>query len=658
MINFDPLGNDVDADNDLDVTTLLIESPPETGIAMVDAENGRITYTSNRSSVSTDTLTYTIKDSRGEKSNPATITINVDTSTRLPNNTFNLPESIPAGAFKLENAVPDIGFSQPVNMAFPPGETDRLFVVEKTGRIQVINDFSSEAPTSSVFLDIRSRLSFTAERGLLGLAFHPEFESNGTFFVVYTDNVTPSPNPFPGYETRHTILSRFKVSDTNRNQADLNSETILIRQVDRDPGHQAGDLEFGPDGYLYYSTGDEGSQTDSYKNTQTITKNFFSGILRLDVDKRPGNPEPSPHPSVKLDGNGKAYYSIPQDNPWVNATSFEGRPFGENDAIRTEFYAVGLRNPWQMSFDPLNGDLYVGDVGSGGREEINKIVKAGNYQWAYMEGSINGPKLDRMPDGFVGNPPLYDYPRKGTAASVIGGIVYRGNKIPDLYGKYIFADHHISKIWALTEASGGQVTVDILTYEGGITSFIADPNNGDILMSDFQGTIWRLVEDKGAVPDIPATLTETGTYAELTNLVPNPGIYPYDVNLRFWSDHASKQRLFSIPNPEDQMIWDADNPWEFPVGMFWVKHFELEMERGNPETKNGWKPGFSSKPRTEFVALVIAGMKPRMKPSSSMRMELRSIISSTIKASKSSRPGRFPAGQIACNAIRISLEAL
>lgn len=584
-INLDVLKNDVDTEGDIDATALKIVSTPSLGSAIVDLVNGRITYTHDVPPARTDQFSYSVRDSRGEVSNSATVTINFDSASRLPNTTLALPEAMSLGAYKLNDAIPGLIFSQPVNMAVPPGETNRLFVLEKRGIIKVINNLQNATPSSQVFLDLSAKVSDLAERGLVGLAFHPNFASNRTFFVFYADNAEPSPNPFPGKPTRHVVLSRFKVSSGDPNRADKSSETILIRQVDRDPGHQAGDLEFGPDGYLYCSLGDEGSQTDAYNNTQTITKNFFSGIIRIDVDKLPNNPEPNPHPSTRTNGQGLAYYSIPADNPWVGKSGYEGVPFKTEASVRTEFYATGLRNPWQISFDPLNGDLYAADVGTSTREEVNRIVKGGNYQWPYKEGIVDGPKSNLTPPGFSGIPPLHDYSRSGSSAAIIGGIVYRGDRLPELYGRYIFADFQLNKIWSLHQDEGGTVTVNLLTYKSGITAFHPDPKNGDVLLTDFEGKIWRLVEDTATTPDIPANLTQTGAFANLANLTPNPGVYPYEQNVRFWSDHAKKQRWFSIPNRDASITWNRDKPWAFPDGMVWIKHFELEMQRGNPSTK-------------------------------------------------------------------------
>ncbi len=175
------------------------------------------------------------------------------------------------------------------------------------------------------------------------------------------------------------------------NQADASSEVILIDQYDQDDTHNGGDLHFGPDGYLYVSLGDEGCCNDIHNNSQRIDKDFFSAILRLDVDKRPTSLPANPHPSNTNNPSGAINYAIPPDNPFVGATDFNEQPV-EPANVRTEFYAVGFRNPWRFSIDPVTGLIYCGDVGESSVEEIDIVRKGGNYGWAYLEGSAEGPK--------------------------------------------------------------------------------------------------------------------------------------------------------------------------------------------------------------------------------------------------------------------------
>ena len=272
-------------------------------------------------------------------------------------------------------------------MTTPPGETNRLFIVEKHGDIIVITNLAS--PTRTIFMDISSRVSIVnssesadvnSEQGMLGLAFHPGYATNGYFYVFYTGNAT---NYVSGL---HDIVSRFQVSAANPNQGDTNSETQLIIQYDRASNHNGGHLGFGPDGYLYISVGDEGVEYNALTNAQYIDRNFFSGILRIDVDKRPGSLSPNTNAEFAVTTN----YAIPPDNPFIGATNFDGLTVNSNK-VRTEFWAVGLRNPWSWSFDPATGILYCGDVGQDSYEEVDIITRGGNCGWATWEGNTSPP---------------------------------------------------------------------------------------------------------------------------------------------------------------------------------------------------------------------------------------------------------------------------
>jgi len=205
---------------------------------------------------------------------------------------------------------------------------------------------------------------------------------------------------------------------------------VLIQQLDEAGNHNGGDLHFGPDGYLYISLGDEGDQNDTRNNSQTITKDFFSAIARIDVDKRPGNLAPNAHASVIKDG-GMARYAVPADNPYVGVTTFNGLAVTPVN-VRTEFWAVGLRNPWRFSFDPQTGDLWEGEVGQDTYEEVNIITKGKNYGWAYREAGHNGPKAAQAPANFdtlYHTPPLYEYVHTGVAG---GDSNFKGNSCTEV----------------------------------------------------------------------------------------------------------------------------------------------------------------------------------------------------------------------------------
>ncbi|MCC7377205.1 MAG: PQQ-dependent sugar dehydrogenase [Verrucomicrobiales bacterium] len=493
---------------------------------------------------------------------------------REVNQTLRLPLDPPVKGYAVEPAFGDLRFTDPAAMVAPPGETNRLFVVEQRGRIAVITNLA--APNRTLFLDIASRVAGgtpTDERGMLGLAFHPGYATNRQFFVFYSTLGTPSQR-----------VSRFEALAGDPNRAATNSEVILINQEDQAGNHNGGDLHFGNDGYLYVSLGDEGNQNDALNNSQRINKDFFSGILRLDVDRRPGNLAPNPHASVR-----PGTYLVPADNPWVGATSFNGVSV-DPATVRTEFWAVGLRNPWRMSFDPATGDLWVGDVGGDSREEINWVTRGGNYGWAYREGTRDGPKVSQAPAGFVSLPPIAQYSHgSGTnqGRSVTGGIVYRGQRLSQLAGAYLFADYLSGNIWALRPDGTNTVPMTRLTGRTSISAFGRDPRNGDVLMAD-QGTdqLLRLTYSGVVTGEpLPATLADTGAFADLAQLTPQPGIVPYEINVPFWSDHAIKQRWFAVTEDRQFLGFDADGAWSLPVGMVWIKHFDLELTQGDPASR-------------------------------------------------------------------------
>lgn len=490
-----------------------------------------------------------------------------------------MPSEPPAEALAIVNAFPGVTFNQPLGLATPPGETNRLFVLEKGGDVEVVSDLSN--PSRSRFLNLdalvnaRNNEAFltSSEQGLLGMAFHPDYEQNGRFFVVYSVAVN---------RTRFQRLSEFTVSGAP-NEANPSSERIFLQQRNDAGNHNGGDLHFGPDGYLYMSWGDEGQSNDTLNNSQQIDKDFWSSMIRIDVDlgDDDGNLPPNSHPAIVLE-NGEARYEVPADNPWVGADEFLGRSVDLSE-VRTEFYAVGLRNPWRFSFD-LDGTLWCGDVGQNAREEINQIVKGGNYEWAFREGFIQGAKWRQRPSGWSGaEEPIVDYrrsPNNGlNGTSVTGGVVYRGTAIPSLTGKYIFADFNSGHVWRL---DGNQMVR--IGGEGGIAGFGHDPSNGDLLMADLGGGVRRLVS-QDTDQSFPQTLSQTGLFSDVADLIPSPGLEAYDINLPFWSDHALKQRWFGIPNTTDLIGYSQEGNWDLPEGMIWVKHFDLESERGNPETK-------------------------------------------------------------------------
>ncbi len=597
--------------NDTAATAPVVQQAPRFGIAAPDSY-GRILYTHTTGTPDTDSFTYRAANASGQSS-PVTVTINFATRLRLPNPDLNVPSAPPRTSYQIVDAFASLMFSSPVCMATPPSESKRLFVCEKAGLLRLIPKVNSETPQAITFLDLPKLLnsrgesiSTGGEQGLLGLAFHPNYASNRYFYIFYS--VTKK-------SATYERVSRFTTRSDNPNLADTSSEVILIEQIDQASNHNGGDLHFGPDGYLYISLGDEGTQDDSLNNSQKITKDFFSAILRVDVDKKAGNLEPRPHPNpaqsdpavaaVKryetAPGSGifRAAYSIPLDNPFVstdlggswngklNNTTISG---SNKNFVRSEIWALGFRNPWRMSFDSATGELWVGDVGGNMREEIDIPTRGANYGWNFREGFIARPGSGTPPSGFASIDPIYDYPHTSETTadpdfkgnSIIGGFVYRGTRLSNLAGAYVFADYVSGNLWSLRRNPAAPPTVERIGGETGITAFGKDPSNGDILMANLnRGSIRRLI---GSTPsgNFPATLGATGLFADLSDLSPNPGLLPYQVNLPFWSDHAVKRHWFIIPDPTQKMKWSRNQPWTYPTGQIWVKHFDLPLTRSNP----------------------------------------------------------------------------
>jgi uncharacterized repeat protein (TIGR03806 family) len=567
--------------NDPGTGTLQIVTPPAHGTAVISG--GQILYTHTTGTPATDSFTYRLQGPL-VSSVETTVNITFSSSLRITNSSLNVPATPPTTTYTTTPAFGGMTFNNPVNLATVPGDAQRLFVVELGGVIRLIPNVGAASPSSQVFLNLANLCASRGEvlrtdvnRGLMSMAFHPQHAVNRRFFVWYSVEA--------GGQTYYRV-SRFEVQAGNVNAANTASEVVLIQQIDQNGYHLGGDMHFGNDGYLYVSSGDGGGQYDSRRYGQRIDLDFFCGMMRLDVDKLPGNPEPNVHASVPRDG-GIARYSVPAGNPFVTANPnvvFNGVSIPATN-VRTEFYAAGLRNTFRFSVDALTGEIWAGDVGQDARDEVNLITNGGNYGWSWREGSIAGPNAAEALPGFMHVPPLYDYALGSgeyQGHSVTGGIVYRGTGLPDLMGAYIFGDYVDGHLWALRR-NGAQVNVQRLTGNAGIVAFHADPSNGDVLMVDYdEDRILRLVTGAGG-GNYPGTLSDTGLFADVSDLSPAPGVLPYTPNLSFWSDHAIKRRWFIIPDSAD-MTWTEEGAWTCPEGTIWVKHFDLETTRGNPAT--------------------------------------------------------------------------
>jgi glucose/arabinose dehydrogenase/mono/diheme cytochrome c family protein len=535
------------------------------------------------------------------QSNP--FTFSVATMAHPRNTTLNLPADLPAATgYTTENALGTLTFNAPIAIAVPPGETNRLFVVERGGTIQVVKNLNG-TPTKSTFLDLNAvltainggTLSQSGEQGLLGLAFHPNYAQNGYFYIFYSVIINDG-------GTNHTFerVARFRVQTGNADAADTTTHTPLISQLDEADNHNGGDLHFGSDGYLYVSLGDEGGANDTYDNARFINKDFFSAILRLDVDLKAGSLTPNAHAQASATYPSAVHagaYAIPPDNPFIGATSHNGLTFNSN-TVRTEIWATGLRNPWRFCFDPPTGRMFIADVGQDAWEEIDIGQSGGDYGWSYYEANHNGPRIGSLPNNTNYVLPIYEYAH-GSANfqghSVTGGVLYRGAKFSELFEQYIFCDYVDGGMWALRQNGGTWLATSLLN-EANVVAFGVDPRNGDALFANIgNGKIERLVRSgtTGTIP--PALLSQTGAFSSLATLTPNNGIVPYTPNVPFWSDYAIKTRWFSIPNPNTPMIFNQDGNWTFPTGSVWIKHFDLETVRGDPSSRRRLETRFIMK---------------------------------------------------------------
>ncbi len=345
-------------------------------------------------------------------------------------------------------------FDNPLGLVNAGDGSGRLFVIEQAGLIWIIED---DEVLFDPFLDISALLppvvfqgGYT-ERGLLGLAFHPDYESNGLFFINYTD------------VRGDTIIARYQVSADDPNRADESSATVILKVNQPYDNHNGGDLAFGSDGYLYIGLGDGGSQDDPLGMGQR-TSTHLGKMLRIDVNAET--------------------YVVPADNPFVN-----------NPDYKPEIWAIGLRNPWRYSFDMATGDLYIADVGQWKWEEINfqpAGVGGQNYGWNAFEGSYDHPEKQFAVDPALVTMPVAEYPHE-QGCSVSGGYVYRGEALPELDGIYLYGDYCNGRMWALTRDAAGQWVNTIWMETGRVITAFGQDEAGEIYLVDYKGEVARLV---------------------------------------------------------------------------------------------------------------------------------------------------------------------
>jgi len=348
-----------------------------------------------------------------------------------------------ASGFSFEPVFSQLAFDKPLFLTAAPGAPERVYVATQGGRIFYFPK-QPEPRAARVFLDLRDRVTQRGgEEGLLGLAFHPDFASNRWFYVYYT----------PADRPRRTVLSRLRAKSTE--VADPASEQILLTIAQPYSNHNGGMIAFGPDGRLYAGIGDGGSGGDPHDHGQNLDT-LLGKILRVTADG-----------------------AAPPDNPFVGRAG-----------ARPEIWAYGMRNPWRFSFDRETAALWVADVGQNKWEEIDRVVKGGNYGWRVYEGAAPFRKSNVAPAGeYLPPVAVYDH---DAGCSVTGGYVYRGKAVPELRGQYLYADFCSGTVWALDAAGSG-------VRKGRVIGSVPDPSSfgedaaGEIYLTSFTGRIYQLV---------------------------------------------------------------------------------------------------------------------------------------------------------------------
>jgi uncharacterized repeat protein (TIGR03806 family) len=488
------------------------------------------------------TILLTLRAQDRQEKKPDDKTFGLET--RVPWTTSKVKGSPePPPPFRTEVAFPKVKFNEPLDLTYLPG-SDRLLVAERYGKI-----FS--------FLPEKSDLVIDLKRVVYALTVHPQFAKNGYLYV------TSIPDPSKSTPTGSRV-SRFTVKGEPPT-ADLKSEKVILEWPSG--GHNGGCLKFGPDGFLYIGTGDGSGIADERHTGQDIT-DLLASILRIDVDGAE-------------DDKG---YAVPKDNPFV-----------DRKGARPEIWAYGIRQPWKFSFDRKSGELWCGEVGQDLWESVYRIEKGGNYGWSVMEGSHPfRPERDKGPTPIL--KPVVEHPHSDFR-SLTGGFVYRGKRLKDLEGAYLYGDFDTGRIWSLrydgkTVSDHKELTKTTLR----IVSFGED-RDGEVYFLDFVGgQLHRLVPSppSTANADFPKKLSDTGLFASTKDHKPALGLIPYSVNAQLWSDGAVKDRFLAIPGAGKieynaitypQPAPGAPPGWRFPDGTVVVKTFALDLEAGNPKSR-------------------------------------------------------------------------
>jgi uncharacterized repeat protein (TIGR03806 family) len=516
-------------------------------------------------------------------------------------------------------AFPNLTFFYPISFRMVPNQ-NTIILSQLDGKIF---SFDNDETTSNknLILDLSGEVGLISDGGFFNLAIHPNFgastNAKNYFYVYYaTKNWNGENEPaFEQYtgqgcaysENEHQgnflILERFEVNPSTMTFVN-NSRTTVLKNRLYGTTHYGGGLEFGDDGFLYLTTGDQAS----WQRAQDIVNNLDGGLLRLDVDKDPTKS----HPPLRKKPNDAGYsneitgveYWIPNDNPFSDTTpgsttNIYGQPNlttpNPNDVYSPgdffeEYYSIGLRNPFKLTKDSQTGTLYIGDVGLSSREEVNVVEAGANFGWPLYEGTLTGPGCySNLFNNMNHKEPLVELGHD-EANSITGGFVYRGTGIPELYGQYIFADYGGGdEIFSTDVASGEYQQISTFLPED-IISFGEDNEKELFILSlGFDTTIYKLIDNDFDYGPPPQLLSQTGIFNDLNTLDVVDGYVPYELYESFWSDGALKKRWIAVPNNDgvhsgtnEQIQYSEYGDWKFPPGTVIVKHFDLQVNDNDP----------------------------------------------------------------------------
>jgi glucose/arabinose dehydrogenase len=476
-------------------------------------------------------------------------------------------ETAPTGTLTLTPAFPRLTFQQPTFLGFVPG-TNKLFVLEQVGRVRIFEN-DPNATQSEVLLDITSQVGQGGanERGLLALAFDPNFGTNGYFYVYYT-GLGPS--------TFNAFLDRYQLTSMNPMRATPATRCQLLSVSQPQTNHNGGTLVFDRDGFLYLSLGDGGGANDSGTghspggNAQDNTDELLGSLLRL----RPDTSSPT-----------SCGYST-AGNPFSNSAG--NADLGGD----REIFAFGLRHPWRVSFDRMTGDLWIGDVGQSAREEVDFMSRAQidaviagrapapNFGWPCREGRIAGPIQSPSCDSAAERiDPIFEYV-SGPQATVIGGYVYRGSRVPQLFGRYVYGNYGDQEIHALGVGNSTDARLLSTATTGGRIWSVGEDASGELYAVFGSTNQIRKLELAGGQAGVrfPSMLSATGLFQNTAGFVLAPGIVPFEPSSKLFSDNLDKQRFMAIPNG-GRIRFSATGRFEFPAKSVILKHFTSGSRR-------------------------------------------------------------------------------